>query len=273
MKYKSLLFSCYLLAITPSKAYAQNLSNEVDERALFQQAYFHAKHILKETGKIDERKPSEAEVLPSYWQYFTPQILDYKKLTELITIFINFQKINHDLNNTTQHSIDIISEDLCSNAPCLACDYEYDPDHPKAEGPCTKGFCNSMWITPTSITSGFLFMFRTLSSFLWCGPCGVYISFGLGSCAGAAGGVCIACIPTCIKAVRKKLKEQSLKNQLEEIAPLKEENQDLLAGIGQCSNSEKAKLIADLQFLNGDQVMKLILDFYETEGHSQRDIY
>lgn len=276
MRHQTLLLLLCLLSSTENAAFNLNLFDDEDnaphesvamddsEKSLFQQAYMNARHLLKKPTD----KQYEQEVLPLLWESYNPQILNYKKLTGLINFFIEFYQTSRSLNELAGHSINFCSEDLCSNAPCLLCDYEYDPDsdpdHPKADAHCSKGFCNCMWITPTSIASGFLFMFRTLSSFLWCGPCGVYVSLGLGTCAGAASGACLGCVPTCIKAVRKKLKEKGLKDKVIDLTPVKEQIRLQFANVEQGSCPDQARLKADVQFLQQDQVMNIILNFYKT---------
>lgn len=276
MNYQTLLFLLCLLSSPHLAALNESPSDEEDgapyelvvedsEQALFQQAYFNAKHILQEAKVLALAEPFEHEALPPWWQNYHPQILSYKKLTELVNFFIDFRQTHHDFYASTSHSIDFCGEDLCSPAPCCACDYEYDPDQPPADGPCSKGFCNCMWIGSSSVVSGFLFMFRTLGSFLWCGPCGVYISLGLGTCAGAASTSCLACVPTWIKAVRKKLKERRLQTKLHDLTLAKEQTRLQFTTAGQCSSPDEVRLQADLAILQQDQVMNLILHFYKTQ--------
>jgi hypothetical protein len=272
MKYQTLFFLFCLLSSTLNSAAYQDLTNEEDnplgpqrseesEQALFQEAYQKAKNILQETGALTLTESKEAEDAPPL-QNYKPQVLDWKKLTYLVEFFVTFEQTSQDFNKSTHHSISVCGEDLCSSAQCLSCDYEYDPDRPKAEGPCSKGFCNCMWIGPVSLATGLTTLLRGLSSFLWCGPCGVYVSFGLGTCAGAAGGAAIACAPTCIKAVRKKFKEHRLQTRLQDLTPMKEDIRYKFADVGQCSEQDQPKLISDLEFLKQDPVMKLILTFY-----------
>lgn len=276
MKYQTLILLLCLLSSTKNAAYGLNFFDgeddapyelvvEESEQSLFQQAYMNARHLLQKPTEPTSGKQNEREVLPPLLQSYKPQILSYKKLTGLVNFFIEFHQTSQDLNESTSHSINFCGEDLCSNAPCLFCDYEYDPEHPIAEDLCSKGFCNCMWIGSSSVVSGFLFMFRTLGSFLWCGPCGVYISLGLGTCAGAASASCLACVPTWIKAVRKKLKERRLKTEIQDKTLTKEQIRLQFTNAGQCSSPAQEKLQADLEILQQDQVMNLILDFYKTQ--------